>query len=127
MGYDEESKGYQLYFPKRHHIAVERDVYFDKDTVVDVGDVVFEGEREEPPTKLDFSNPTLTNNNNTSAPETLDPDLPEITPEMALIPPVTSQSPIPPKPRRNSLTGLPQYDLDQYGRGRTRRTATRPG
>ena len=48
-------------------------------------------------------------------------------PETAPIPPVASQPPIVPKPRRNSLTGLPQYDPDQYGRGRTRRTATRPG
>ena len=127
VGYDEESKGYRLYFPKRRQIAVERDVYFNKDAVVEIGDVVFEGENKEPTTELDFSNPTLSNDNDTSAPENLDPNSPEIMPETAPIPPVASQPPNLPKPRRNSLTGLPQYDPDQYGRGRTRRTATRPG
>ena len=34
VGYDEESKGYRLYFPKCRSVVVERDVYFNKDAVV---------------------------------------------------------------------------------------------
>jgi hypothetical protein len=50
VGYDEESKGYRLYFPKRRAVVVERDVYFDKDAVIEVGDVVFErGTKNEEP------------------------------------------------------------------------------
>jgi hypothetical protein len=30
IGYDEESKGYRIYWPKKNSVTVERDVYFDK-------------------------------------------------------------------------------------------------
>ena len=43
VGYDEGSKAYCLYFPKCPSIVVERDIYFDKNTIVEVGDVVLEG------------------------------------------------------------------------------------
>ena len=45
VGYDKESKGYRLYFPKHRSIVVERDLYFDKDAVIEVRDIVFEGEQ----------------------------------------------------------------------------------
>jgi len=127
VGYDEESKGYRLYFPRRRQIAVERDVYFDKEAVIEVGDVVFEGETTQEPVNLDFSNPTVANTDATSsAPENLektDENVPEIAHETA---PMPSQPSFIPKPRRNSLSGLPQFDPDEYGRGKARRTATRP-
>jgi len=127
VGYNEESKGYRLYFPKRRQIAVERDVYFDKETVIEVGDVVFEGETTQEPVNLDFSNPTVTNKDATSsAPENLektDENVPEIAHETA---PMPSQPSFIPKPRRNSLSGLPQYDPDEYRCGKARCTATRP-
>jgi len=113
VGYDEESKGYRVFYPKRRSVIVERDVYFDKEAVVEVGEVVFEGETER---KADFSNPisnpTVSNDNATSAPKTpevLNPDSPKITTEMApILPDLPQQSDLS-KPRRNSLTGLPQY------------------
>ena len=42
--------------PKSRPVIVERDVYADKDAVIDVGDVVFEGETEST-ADTDFSNP----------------------------------------------------------------------
>ena len=86
VGYDEESKGYHLYFPKCRSIMVERDVYFNKDAVVEVGDVVFKGESKEPTAEAGFSNPMVSNDNAISAPENaenLEPDAPEIIPKMA--------------------------------------------
>jgi hypothetical protein len=125
VGYDEESKGYRLYFPKRRVVVVERDVYFDKDAVIEVGDVVFErgtkneGGNEE---TTDFSNPTyIPNKTATSAPKTPEiqgPDSPRTMPEIApMLPevPEASKEPEIPKPHRNSLSGLPQYDPTEYG------------
>jgi len=124
VGYDEESKGYRLYFPNL--ILVERDVYFNKDAVVDIGEVVFEGETtKEQSAETDFSNPTVANENATSAPITAE-NTDENVPEMSHVLPDTSLPPEIPKPRRNSLTGLPQYNPDQYGRGKSRRAATKP-
>jgi hypothetical protein len=104
-------------------------VYFDKEAVVEVGDVVFEGETiNEHTAEADFSNPTVPNENTTSAPITNDntnKSSPEIADETAPMSLDASQPSIPPKPRRNSLSGLPQYDPDEYGRGKARRTATR--
>ena len=126
MGYDEESKGYRLYFPKRWHIAVERDVYFDKEAIIEVGDVVFEGETIQEPVNLDFSNPMVANKDATSsAPENLektDENVPKVAHETA---PIPSQPSFIPKPCRNSLSGLPQFNPDEYRRGKARRTATR--
>jgi hypothetical protein len=127
VGYDEESKGYRIYFPKRRSIIIERDVYFDKDAVLEVGDVVFEGENEGT-AEAEFSNPTAPKENDTSAHKLQNPSLPKKTPETAPIPERNSQleSSNLPKPRRNSLEGLPQYNPEQYGRGKTRRTLTKP-
>jgi hypothetical protein len=128
VGYDEESKGYRIYFLKRRSIIVERDMYFDKDPVVEMGDVVFEGEREET-AEAEISNPTAPKETDTSAHKLQDPLIPpEKTAETAPIPEENSQSGSSsfPKPCRNSLDGLPQYDPDQYGRGKPRRAATRP-
>ena len=105
IGYDEESKGYRIYYPKRCTVIVDHDVYFDKDAAVELDEVVFEGEPEI------ILNPPL-ENNTTSA---VNP--PDIKP---------NDSPAPisaPRARRNSLQGLPQFDPEQYGRGNRRCTA----
>ena len=101
MGYDEESKGYCIYFPRCWSVIVECDVYFNKDTVVDVGEVVFEGEMETTD-NTDFSNPTIPAKAPTSAPETHDMDAPAETFEtMPISAPITPPS-IPAKPRWTS-------------------------
>ena len=103
VGYDEESKGYRIYYPKRRTVIVERDVFFDKDAAIDLDEVAFEGEP-------DISSQPATNN---TTPVT---NPVEIEPENSPISIPTI------RPRRNSLQGLPQYDPDQYGRGNRRRT-----
>jgi len=119
VGYDEQSKGYRIYFPRRRSVIVERDVYFDKDAVVDVGNVVFEGETE----GTELSNPTIPIKAPTSAPETSDMDTPHDATEMTPISAHVTPPSIPIKPRRNSLARLPQYNPLQYGRGKSRSTA----
>ncbi|KIJ04663.1 hypothetical protein PAXINDRAFT_41474, partial [Paxillus involutus ATCC 200175] len=44
VGVDEESKGFRVYWPKRHRVSVERNVSFVPDTVVVADDVPVEGE-----------------------------------------------------------------------------------
>ena len=96
VGYDEKSKGYRIYYPKRRTVIVERDVYFDKNAAMALDEVAFGGEPEIP-------NPPI-ENNPTSA---VNP--PDIEPN-------DSSKPIPaPRARRNSLQGLPQFDPEQYG------------
>ena len=36
VGYDEESKGFHMYFSKCQSVIIEHDMYFDKDAIVDV-------------------------------------------------------------------------------------------
>jgi hypothetical protein len=44
VGYDEESKAYQIYWPTQRKISVERDVYIDKRHVFEPESVQIEGE-----------------------------------------------------------------------------------
>jgi hypothetical protein len=109
VGYNEESKGYRVYFLRCRLVIVERDVFFDKNNVVE-GEVAFKGETERP---RSISNTTVPNNNATSASDNnnaTDNNKAENIPPIVL--PDEPQSS---KPRRNSLEGLPQYDPDQYG------------
>jgi len=105
VGYDEKSKGYRVYFPKWRSMIVERDMYFDKDAIVDVGKVVFEGEME----STNLLNPTGPEKAPTSVPKTDVTDAPETTEMMPISVHITPPL-IPTKPRWNSLTGLPQYN-----------------
>ena len=76
-------------------------MYFDKEAIVEVVDVVFEGETTQEFEPVDFSNPMVANEGATSAPETLEKtnsDVPEINPETAPMPPDASQPSILPKP-----------------------------
>jgi len=97
-------------------------MYFDKNAVVDVGDVVFEGGnknkgRNEETTGV--SNPTyIPNETSTSAPEMSEIqglDSPRMVPETAPTLPEASKLPKIPKLRRNTLSSLPQYDPAEYG------------
>ena len=56
MGYDEESKGFRIYFSKRCSVIIEHDMYFDKGAVIEVGKVVFKGDTVEPASN-NFLNP----------------------------------------------------------------------
>ena len=50
IGYDEESKGYQIYWPKLWKISVEHDIYINKQQVFKLESIQIEGEN------LDLSN-----------------------------------------------------------------------
>jgi len=115
IGYDEEAKGYCVYWAAKWSVSVERYVYIDKDAILEPGDVVFEGE------DLPDPNP----NNPTGQPSPKEkvptPPLESIkTPTENPLP--ESEMPVQPLPRtrHGSLAGLPQYDEATYGRGKCR-------
>ena len=60
IGYNKESKGYHIYWPGKNKVSVERNVYADKRSVIDPGNVNIEGEWETVE-KPDNSNPTIPN------------------------------------------------------------------
>ena len=62
VGYDEESKGFCMYFSKHQSVIIKHDMYFDNGAVVDVGDVMFEGETESNTAPAGFSNPNTPTN-----------------------------------------------------------------
>ncbi len=44
VGFDEESKGIQVYWPGQRRVSIERDVYFDNEETLEPEDVKIEGE-----------------------------------------------------------------------------------
>ena len=120
MGFDSKSKGYRVYWPEKRHVSIERDIYFnEKDTLVNV-EVHIEGETI--PTNLNHHQPLSTHSSHNKPPtndkppeNTLD-DI-EIT-ENSNNESATSQNQRP--ARRNSLSSLPQFDNEHFGRGKHR-------
>ena len=55
VGYDEESKGYRVYWPKARKVFIECDVYFDKYRVFEPETVQIEGENSNLPNAQDGS------------------------------------------------------------------------
>jgi hypothetical protein len=148
VGFDEESKGYRIYWPQKRRITVERDVYFNRtESLTPVNqEVQIEGEMEE------HTNPEPPNTTSTPPAASYHPNTPQndsITPnesprdpnesnapEDHQNPPQHTQNhlepsqnaPEPPphqrRARRDSLRGLPQFDEALYGRGRRRQAAS---
>ncbi|KNZ76413.1 Copia protein [Termitomyces sp. J132] len=46
VGIDDESKGYQIYWPNRNRITVERDIYFSKGAALNPDNIQIEGKQE---------------------------------------------------------------------------------
>lgn len=99
-------------------------MYFNKEAIVKVGDVVFEEETiNEHTAEADFLNPTVPNENTKSAPITNDnanENSPEIANETAPMPPDTSQPPEFPNhakiPSLDSLSSIqPNMDMGKQG------------
>ena len=44
VGYDEEVKGYHVFWSKKWLVTVEHNVYVNKEAILEPGDVMFEGE-----------------------------------------------------------------------------------
>ena len=132
VGFDNESKGYRIYWPEKKTVSVERDVYFNKDEALRPSKVQIEGDwdistnsdasqaPEEPKTT---GNPSKTV---PDAPETLNEhhptenssNLPIINSQMPNLPENESVSTPKQPARRNSLKGLQQFNPSEYGRGK---------
>jgi hypothetical protein len=143
VGYDDESKGFRIYWPKKRKVSVERDMYFDKNRALEPDEASIEGEEDvftQPDTSQprsttpdDINNPLapVNNNPNDPAPASIDnvaenlPATPNVSTETLETP---SNAPIPPPHqrtmRRNSLAGLTPVDETQYGRGKRNRVPT---
>ena len=96
VGYDSESKGYQIYWPQKRSITIEHNVIFNKSDVtandnihITAGNVVDEGERDKV-LQLPASNANAPNS--APAPQ---PKAPDITPEPALKPEPQNLVPFP--------------------------------
>lgn len=59
VGYDVESKGYRVYWPKRRSVTVERDIYFDRNEVLEPGTIQVEGGKELNPADPNPSTPPV--------------------------------------------------------------------
>ena len=122
VGYDEEAKGYQIFWAARRSVSIKRDIYVDKDAVLEPRDVMFE-EGNLPAinaTSPEVSNPTVPDsqsNKDTPPPAKMPTINPSPTSEMPNLEPSTTS-----KVRQchNSLAGLPQPNEATYGRGKHR-------
>ena len=112
VGYNEEAKGYRIYWAKKRSISVERNVYVDKDAVMEPGDAMFEGE------DLPGSNPHIPTSQ--PLPKQEEPDIPPKPIEMPTENPLPTENPMlkSNKAHRDLLTGLPQFDQASYGHGK---------
>ena len=125
VGIDAESKGLRVYWPGKNRVTIERDVYFNENEALANDEVLIEGENDIR---------TISNSPQPSQPEINpqpvqnDPIEPEIAPNNAEVPenPQDNSATLPQrKPvRRNSLEGLPQFDNEEFGRGKRRRVHT---
>jgi len=142
VGFDEESKGVRVYWPKQRKVSVERDIYVDKSRALLPDEVSIEGV-EDVFTNLDTSHKTpaihttndtphtnQTSNSKTNERNTNEPDA---SPNQHNIRPASPENdshqrqgvvPRQPTVRRNSLEGLTPVDEVSYGRGKRVRIAT---
>ena len=108
IGYDDESKGYCVYWPGKNKVSIECNIYVNKVAIITPGDVAFKGEWE-PVEKSGISNPAAPSQSSEQP----------TTPEKGHIPDASTSAPSAPKPvaktHHNSLSGLPQYDKNVYG------------
>ena len=121
VGFDSKSKGYRVYWLEKRRVSIKRDIYFnEKDMLVNV-EVHIEGETNIP-TNLNHHQPLPTHSSHNKPPTNDKPpentlDNIKIT-EKSNNESATSQNQRP--ARRNSLSGLPQFDNEHFGRGKHR-------
>jgi hypothetical protein len=99
---------------------MERDVFFDKDAIVDIGEVAFEGETKDHLAETEFSNSIPEKTTTSTTENALETTNTKALTEKPANPILSSQ--LPSRLRQNSLEGLPQFDPDQYGCGKLRGT-----
>ena len=108
IGIDSESKGYRVYWPWKNRVGVERDAYFNEKEALAPDKAPIEGENDIP-TNVDHHQHNNTVKN--PLPTVNEPNQPE-TQTIESIQPVNKLT------HRNSLKGLPQFDNDEFGRGK---------
>src|SRR5882672_4586560 len=147
VGFDEESKGYCVYWPQRRRITVECDVYFNKDEALKPPintEVQIEGETEKltnpAPSNVPKTPPAIAKHCNASddaqdmphtfpsekvknSPDTREDSSPNEHRHPQQPPTNAEAPPHQRKTRRDPLEGLPQYDEAAYGRGHRRQHA----
>ena len=133
VGVDTESKGYRIYWPGKNRVSIERDVYFNEQEALEPDEVEIEGGNDLPinskpsqqPKNLPTNDPLpiqplqvpnepenkLGEHGNAEAPDNIQPN----EPEKPAVPSIQRNT------RRNSLEDLPQYDNEQFGRGKRQR------
>ena len=119
MGIDSESKGLRVYWPGKNHVSVERDVYFNESEALANDEVLIEGETD---IRTISNIPHPSRSESDPLPIQNNPIEPEIAPNNADItenPQNESTTPPQRRPiRRNSLEGLPQYNNEDFSRGK---------
>jgi len=82
IGFDDESKGFQIYWPKKFKVSIERDVYFNKNQALQPDEVSIEGV-EDVFTNSDTSQPSSTSQDIPKDPEPVEttPTAPNEAPE----------------------------------------------
>ena len=114
VGFDSESKGFQVYWPGRNRVSIERDVYFNEKDALTNDEALIEGET------VKRTNSNLPQPKTNPPPIQNHPSNTETT-EITEIPDNGSATTQTKRPtRRNSLEGLPQFDNRDFGRGKRR-------
>ena len=133
VGFDDESKGYRIYWPEKKRVSIERDVYFNKDEVLQSNEVQIEGEWDVPPnsdtpqasnkpenseqsSKTVQDTPKIPDKNQPQNPVTEAENSPNTptTESQATNPPQNESAPTRNQHvRRNSLKGLQQFNPDE--------------
>ena len=143
MGFDGESKGMRVYWAGKRLVTVKRDVYFNKNEVLEPEEVQIEGEWNIPNSSTNFnsshdtsstlpakSRTNETQNNDTNKQQTSE-NPPAVTysnnqfnnqsKAINTIPFPTPEPPPVQRNCRNSLTGLPQFNSTDFGQGKRAR------
>ena len=122
VGFDSESKAFRVYWPGKNRVSIERDVYFNEKEALEPDEVQIEGETDILPNSTRHQ---VSQHTETSPPTKTNQINADITPNEAEIPKFPHNNPTTPQQqksvRRNSLEGLPQFDNEQFGRGKRRR------
>ena len=131
IGFDSESKGFRIYWPGKNRVSIERDVYFNENDV-EPDEVFIEGGSDSPNcdypqssnssrSRSPVEKPVEDTPINPIEPESTHENIPDVDddPKITKTPPETPANP--PHQRRNSLQGLPQFDNEQFGRGKRQR------
>ena len=120
IGVDSESKGFRVYWPGKNRVSIERDVYFTENDALANDDVLIE---EGTDIRTNVTIPQPSQNTPPVQNPSIEPDNTPYHTEITENPnndSVQTQK----STRRNSLDGLPQFNDEQFGRGKRRPAPT---